>query len=400
MPPVIPTAIPPRRLIAILALLTAFGPLATDTYLPALPDMRGDLGGSASGVAASLSVFFFGMAAGQLIYGPISDRFGRKIPLMIGTAVFTLAAFAACFARGIEAFVALRLVQSLGGACGLTLARAVVRDLYDADELAKAFAALTLIGMIAPLVAPTLGVGIIMLGGWRAIFAVMTGMGIITMAAIAFGLPETLPVDRRHAEITIGSVIGNFVRIITRRRFTLLAMMAGSAAGTLFSFITGSAEAFMTGFAYTKPQYTFVFTAITVAMMAGGEANRRLVRHFSSPELLRFALSANVVSGLALVGAAVFGPGWSVALALGAAVLMLGLILPNSATLAIGSLRRDAGSGSSLLGVIQFGLGFVASSGVAWFQNGTALPMAIGVAGCAVMGRLCLAVLPHEERPA
>jgi len=184
MPPVIPT----KRLIAILALLTAFGPLATDTYLPALPDMRTDLGGSASGVAASLSVFFFGMAAGQLIYGPVSDRFGRKIPLLVGTGVFTLAACAACFVQGIEGFVALRLVQSLGGACGLTLARAVVRDLYDAEELARAFASLTLIGMIAPLIAPTLGVGIIMIGGWRAIFAVMTGMGIITMGAIAFGL--------------------------------------------------------------------------------------------------------------------------------------------------------------------------------------------------------------------
>lgn len=399
MPPVIPA----QRLIAILALLTAFGPLATDTYLPALPDMRRDLGGTASGVAASLSVFFFGMAAGQLIYGPISDRFGRKIPLLVGTGVFTLAALAACFAQGINAFVALRLVQSLGGACGLTLARAVVRDLYDADELARAFAALTLIGMIAPLIAPTLGVGIIMLGGWRAIFAVMTVMGMITMAAIAFGLPETLPPEKRHAEITVSSVLENFARIITRWRFTLLAMVAGSAAGTLFSFITGSAEAFMTGFGYSKAQYTFIFTGITVAMMAGGEANRRLVRHFSSPRLLSFALSANVVSGMVLVGAAWMGTGWGVALALGAAVLMLGLILPNSATLAIGSLRRDAGSGSSLLGVIQFGLGFIASSGVAWYQNGTAMPMAVGVAACAVMGRCCWALvchLPQEERPA
>jgi DHA1 family bicyclomycin/chloramphenicol resistance-like MFS transporter len=385
------TIIPPRRLIGILALLTAFGPLATDTYLPALDDKRASVGGSASGVAASLSVFFFGLALGQLIYGPISDRYGRRGPMLVGTGLFVVASGLACMVTRIDVFIALRLLQALGGACGLTLARAVVRDLYDAQDLTRAFAALTLIGMIAPLVAPTLGVGIMMVAGWRAIFGVMFAMGLVTFAAILFALPETLPPERRHAEITPASVARGFVRLLARRRFALTAMVSGGAAGVLFSFITGSAGAFMAGYGLGKPAYTAVFTGVTVAMTLGGMLNRRLVRRHAGDAVLAGALNVNVVMGGALMLSVPWGP-WAVAGCLALCVMMLGLILPNSTSAALASLHKDAGSASSVLGVIQFGTGFCASSIVAWGQNGTAWPMALGIAGCAVWARLCWAM--------
>lgn len=377
-----------HRLISILVLLTSFGPLATDTYLSALPDIRANLGASASATAATLSVFFFGLAAGQLIYGPLSDRFGRRGLLLIGTGVFTLASLGIALVPSIEGMIALRLIQSIGGACGLTLARAVVRDLYDAAELARAFAALTLIGMIAPLVAPLLGTAIIMLAGWRAVFAALTLMGLGTLAAIWFGLPETLPAEKRHAGITIGSVLGAFNRLLRNMRFVLASLIAGSAAGTLFSFITGSPGAFMTGFGFDKPHYTAVFCAVTLTMLVGGAINRRLAGRHAPGRLLTMATTMNAVLGIAMLGAPQFGP-WAVGACIGGMVLMLGFILPGSATVALGSLRSDGGSASSLLGVIQFGSGFVMSSAVAWGQNGTAWPMACAMAFCGVWGRVC-----------
>ncbi|WP_169805628.1 multidrug effflux MFS transporter [Novosphingobium rosa] len=376
------------RLISILALLTSFGPLATDTYLSALPDIRFSLKASASATAATLSVFFFGLAAGQLVYGPLSDRFGRRGPLLAGTGVFTLASLCIALVPDIQGMIALRLIQSLGGACGLTLARAVVRDLYDAGDLARAFAALTLIGMIAPLIAPLLGTAIIMVAGWRAVFAMLTLMGLATLAAICFGLPETLPPERRHRDITAASILEAFTRLLSHARFTLASLISGSAAGTLFAFITGSPGAFMSGFGLDKPHYTALFSAVTVAMLVGGAINRRLAGRYDSTRLLTFGLSMNAALGMAMLGAPLLGA-WGVGLCLGGMVLMLGFILPNSATVALARLQRDAGSASSLLGVVQFGCGFLVSSAVAWGQNGTAWPMALAMAFCGAWGRMC-----------
>lgn len=384
----VPPQIAPRRLMSILVLLTSFGPLATDTYLSALPDIRASLGGSAASAAATLSVFFFGLAAGQLVYGPLSDRFGRRGPLLVGTGVFTAASLGIALVPGIAGMIALRLIQAVGGACGLVLARAVMRDLYDGADLARAFAALSLIGMIAPLAAPLLGTAIILLAGWRAVFVLLTAMGLGTCMAIWLALPETLPVARRHADITMGSVLGAFGRLLGSGRFVLASLICGAGAGTLFAFITGSPGAFMTGFGLDKPHYTALFCAVTVTMLAGGAVNRRLAGHYGAARLLTFGLSVNAMLGVAMVLAPLAGP-WGVGLCVAGMVAMMGFILPNSATTALASLRSDAGSASSLMGVIQFGSGFLVSGAVAWGQNGTAWPMCLAMALCGVWGRGC-----------
>lgn len=378
----------PLRILLVLVLLASFGPLATDTYLSAFPEMKAALGADDAEVAASLSVFIFGLAAGQLLYGPVSDRFGRKLPLLVGTGVFTLASALAAMASGIEAFLALRLLQSVGGCCGIIVGRAIVRDLREGPELARAYSLLSMIGMGAPLIAPALGLAVIQLAGWRAIFFALAGLGLLCLAAIWLALPETLPHERRQRTLTPLSIARNFAALLARPKFLFAALTTGSAAGVIFSNVTGSSAAFMGHFGLSKAAYSTLFTGIVVAMIAGSQLNRlALARGAAPPRLVMRALIANLVAGVALFPAAMLGVAPMVAV-MTFAIAMLGFILPNSAAAAIGEAGDHTGSAASLLGVIQFGSGFAASSLVAFSQNGTAWPMLVGMSASVALGAL------------
>lgn len=383
------------RLIPILALLASFGPLATDMYLSAFPDMQTDLATDSRGISASLSVFLLGLALGQLIYGPVSDRFGRRSPLLIGTSLFVVSSALCLLSHDIISFLALRVLQALGGCCGIILGRAIVRDLYEEKDIARAFSALSMIGMAAPIVAPSLGVAILLIGGWRAIFVALVAVGLASLAAIWFGLPETLPPARRQRRISPAIIFGNFAGLLTQRRFLLTALMAGAAAGALFSFITGSSPAFITHFGVSRIAYAAIFSAVVLAMIAGGQCNRLALRRHPPATILRFALTANILAGAALVLAAA-GPIPFVLAALLCAVGSVGAILPNSAALAIAASRDHAGSASSILGVLQFGGGFLASSLLAMTQNGSVYPMAIAILSCGIVGRVAIELFIRE----
>ncbi len=378
----------PLRILAVLALLACFGPLATDTYLSAFADMKPALGASDTGIAASISVFIFGLATGQLLYGPLSDRFGRKPPLLAGTALFTVSSALAAFAQGIEWFLLLRLMQAVGGCCGIILGRAIVRDLREGPELARAYSLLSMIGMGAPLVAPVLGLAVIQLAGWRAIFVGLAVLGLACLAAIAFLLPETLVEARRQRSVAPVRIARSFAALLARPRFLFAALTTGSAAGVIFSNVTGSSAAFIGQFGLSRGSYATLFTAIVVAMMAGSQLNRRAVARGTPPAaLVTRALTANLFAAVGLFPAALLGV-WPMFAMLLLVTALLGFILPNSAAAAMNEAGDHAGSAASLLGVIQFGSGFAVSLIVAGLQNGSAWPMLGGMAGSMALGAL------------
>ena len=387
--------IPAVRLIPILALLAAFAPLAIDMYLSAFVEMAISLRSNDAGVAATLSIFLLGLSFGQLIYGPLSDRFGRRKPLLAGTILFCFASILCLLANDIVTFTLARLLQALGGSCGVVLGRAIVRDLYGETDLARIFSTLSIVSMVAPIIAPSLGIGIIMIGGWRAIFVVLLFTGMISIAAIWFCLPETLPASRRRTDLSIRSILRVFTGLLTTRRFVFAALMTASASGILFSFITGSSNVFITHFGVSKPVYGMIFSSIVLAMIGGGQISRLTLRRLPSSTILQFAFGVLLAATLMLVITA-RGDIAAIVLLLIVTIAAVGVILPNGAALAISASGDHAGSAASLLGVLQFGAGFVASTIIALLQHNDAEPLAFVVLGFSIVGRMAFSILHRK----
>lgn len=374
-----------RGLVLILGMLTAIGPLAIDMYLPALPEIASELGADAGAVQLTLSVFMMGMAVGQAFYGPIADRFGRRAPLLAGLVVFSIAAFECAGAQSMRALLFWRLVMALGGSASMVIPRAVVRDRFATKDSARVYSALMLILGVSPILAPTLGGWMLGATGWRAIFWVLSGVGIASTIAVAWGLEESLPPDKRTAG-GLGPVLRTYGELLRNRSFLGVVLAAGLTLGGLFAYLSASAFVFIQLHGLTPSQYALVFGLNAAGMIGASQLNLRLVGRFSLRGVLGTALFVNGLAGLALVLAAATGWGGLTGLI---ALLFLsmsatGVIFPNISALAMAPFGAVAGSASALLGVFQFGLAAAAGAGIGLAHNGTALPMAIGLAACAV----------------
>ena len=358
----------------ILAALTAFAPLSTDMYLASFSSLAETFGTDEGRVQLSLSVFFFGLSVGQLIYGPLVDRFGRKPPLIAGLLVFTSASAAIVVAPTVESFIALRLCQALGGCAGMVVSRAIVADLFDERGSARFLSQMMLVQGLAPIVAPLLGGYILAVAPWEAIFVVLPLFGVGCLLAAARGLPETLPPERRHSQ-GIGGVLRAVGEVFANRSFMAPALSGAFAAAGIFAFITGSPFVYMHLHGVGQQHYGWLFGLNACGMIVASQVNRLLLRRFSTRAVMAGALTFNVIMGLVLVATAADAP-----LPLLVALLMLclstgPLIGANSTAIAMSHVGAYRGTASSVLGVMQFAVASLASAAVGLLHNGTVYPM-------------------------
>jgi DHA1 family bicyclomycin/chloramphenicol resistance-like MFS transporter len=386
--------------------LTATPPLAMDMYLPALPEVTRALSAPAATVQLTLTACLAGMALGQLVVGPMSDRWGRRRPLLSGLAVYVVATALCAVAPTVELLVAFRLAQGLAGAAAIVIARAVVRDLYDGVAMARFFSTLMLISGVAPVVAPLIGGQILRVTDWRGVFVVLTVVGVALGAVVWAKLPETLPRAQRHAggvRDTLRAMRG----LLADRAFTGYMLAGGFAFASLFAYISASPFVIQEIYGASPQTFSLLFGLNSIGLVVVGQINGKiLVGRVRLDRVLGLGLLIVVAAATALLlmSLGVFGEVGLVPVAAALFVLMsaMGLSLPNTQALALMRVRTSAGSASALLGTSSFLIGAVASPLVGVAGEDTALPMAVVqlVAALVALAFFVTLCRPAAERPA
>nr|WP_269450758.1 Bcr/CflA family efflux MFS transporter [Stenotrophomonas sp. MMGLT7] len=367
-----------------LGALSAFAPFATDMYLAGFPAIAADFGTDVGRVQLSLSSFFLGLCLGQLLYGPLTDAFGRRAPLLAGIALYTAASLALMLAPGIDAFVALRLLQAIGGCAGMIVARAVIQDVMAPDEAARALSAMMMVQGIGPVLAPVLGGYLLLAGGWRVIFAFLAAFGAACLLATWRGLQETLPRTRRRP-LRLAAIVTTFAALLRLPAFVVPAMAAAMALAALFAYIAGSPFVFMELHGVSQQHYGWLSALNAGGMLLFARINLWLLRRMSPARALRIALAVLLLAVSALfLARGQAGLGWLLA-PLFVAVGWVPVVAANATALAMAAGREWAGSASSLLGALQFGLATLASAGVGALHDGSATPMAAMMLVCAAL---------------
>ncbi|WP_405858786.1 multidrug effflux MFS transporter [Streptomyces sp. NBC_01515] len=367
--------------ILVLGGLTATPPLSMDMYLPALPAVTRSLHAPAATVQLTLTACLAGMALGQLVVGPMSDKWGRRRPLLTGLAVYVVATALCAIAPNVESLVAFRLLQGLAGAAGIVIARAVVRDLYDGVAMARFFSTLMLVSGVAPIVAPLVGGQILRVTDWRGVFVILTFVGTALAVLVWTRLPETLAPADRHAGGTAEALRG-MRALLADLPFTGYMLTGGFSFAALFAYISASPFVVQEIYGASPQTFSLLFGINSVGLVAVGQINGKLlVGRVSMDKVLGAGLAVVLLAATALLlmATGVFGGVGLVPVAAGLFVLMsaMGVTLPNAQTLALMRTRHSAGSASALLGTSSFLIGAVASPLVGIAGEHTAVPMAV-----------------------
>lgn len=372
------------HLLLILGAIVAIGPLSIDMYLPALPTLQAYFNADAATVQLSLASYFIGLAIGQLVYGPVSDRIGRLGPLRFGLAVYIMASVACAVATSAEMLVLLRFLQALGGCAGMVITRAIVRDRFEPQQMAQVLSTLVLIMGLAPILAPLIGARILVQFGWQAIFLVLAGFGSFCMLLVMRGLEETWRPP--HKPLALRDILSTYARLLRHRRFMGYALSGGIAQAGMFAYISASAFIFIQVYGVPPADFGWYFGANAAGLILASQTNARLLLRFRSERVLRGALAAYACCGLLMLGLVLADVGglWGVALPLFGAISSLGFTFPNSTAAAMAPFGDRAGMAAALLGTLQFSIAALASATVGWLHDGTAMPMAAVIAGCGV----------------
>lgn len=389
-----------RAVIAILALLAAFAPLSIDMYLPALPAIAAELGGGMEGAQLTLAVFFLGMAAGQLLHGPLADRYGRRRPLFAALGVYVAASVLCALAWGMGWLILFRLMQALGGCAGMVISRAVVRDLADRMDPVRMMARLFLIMGVAPMLAPLLGGWIAAWLGWRAIFAFLALVGVTALLLCWRFLPETLPPDRRR-RVSTPQIARDFGGLLATAPFMAAALGSGCAIAGMFAYIAGSPFVFIELHGVAPENFGWLFGAGAAGVIGCGQLAGPLAQRFGRARVYGLALLGLACAGVIAAVTVALGMGfWALYAALLAYLCLIGLALPLGGIIAITPFPHMAGTASALIGTLQFALGAVAGLALALLHDGTALPMATVMAGGGLCGLIAWRALGASLRRA
>ncbi|MET8230141.1 multidrug effflux MFS transporter [Micromonospora sp. NPDC005298] len=369
------------QLVLVLGALIAIGPLTIDMYLPALPAITAGLQTTETAVQLTLTGTLLGLALGQLLIGPVSDVVGRRLPLLAGLAVHIVASVLCVFAPDIAVLGALRVLQGLGVAAATVVATAVVRDLFSGASFARIFSRLMLVMGLAPILAPTLGSGLLRWTEWRGVFAALAVLGALLIVVAALRLPETLPVTRRRHG-GVAATVRDYRGLLNDRAFVGLVLVAGLAMASLFAYVSGSSFVLQDQYGLDEQQFGLAFGAGAVGLIAATQFNVRLLRRYTPQQILMSALVAGTVAGLLLVLFAVTGIGGlgTLLASLWLVLAAAGLALPNAPALAMSRHSEAAGTAAALLGAVQFGVGALSAPLAGLFGTGS-VPMAIVVAG-------------------
>ncbi|MCG6538873.1 multidrug effflux MFS transporter [Pseudomonas sp. KSR10] len=375
-------------LIVLLALLTALDAMAIDMYLPGMASIADDLGVSAGSVQQTLAIFLAGLAIGQCMYGPLLDRYGRRLPLLAGVVVFILGSVGAAMAPTLEWLLVARFVQAIGAAAGLVAPRAIVADMCDVNSSARIFSLLMQVMMIAPVLAPMMGSFVLTHGSWRIIFWVLAALAVVGLVWGMRSLPESLPKERRVA-LSAGSIVRGYARQMRRRVFMLYTLAGGFVMSALFTYISGAAFIFTEYFSLSPALFSYLFAANSVGLIIGGMlSNALLSRGATAARVTYLGLGVHALAGGLLFIAVLAGvaPLPLYAGLLGIAIGALGLIIGNLIALTMNNGGAQSGVASALMGTMHYlvaaVVGYVASLAA---QPAHAMPLALALCGVAAI---------------
>ena len=385
---------------ALLTLMAALGAISTDLYLPSLPGLARAFAADVAEVQLTLSLFLAGLALGQLVYGPLSDRYGRRPVLVAGLAIYVAASVACMLAPTIEFLIAARFLQAIGACVGLVLSRAVVRDVHGREGAARILSYLSAALAIAPLLGPILGGYFEVWFGWRANFALLLGYGIVTIAGVGFFLPETNRAPDHGAMTPLG-MLATYGMLIGERRYLGYALSATFAYSGIFCFISGSSFVLIDMIGLTPDAYGYCFAAIVVGYIIGAVIAGKLARKVKYQHLISAGGVISAAGGLLLLGLALAGHAGVVAIVLPAAIYMLGtgLVLPNSLAGAIGPYPRAAGAAAALAGFSQMTIASLIGAAIGHAADGTQMPMVVALAFCSTAGPAAFLLLVRPWLP-
>ncbi len=386
-----------RRNAIVLGLLAAVGPFAIDMYLPAFPAIAADLGTDIGRVQLSLTSYFAAVAMFQMIYGPVSDRVGRKAPIYVGLSLYILGAIGCAMADGVGGLIGFRFLQGVGGCAAIVCTRAIVRDLHTGAEAARLMATIMLVFSISPMLAPLAGSALADGGQWRVIFWIIAGIGGLAVGLTAFFLPETRPPEKRNPG-PVSKIAADYWRLLRDGRFLGFVFIGALAQATFFSYLGGSSAVFQERYELSATEYGVLFAFNAAAFIGGAQANSRLIRLFGAGRLVMAMVSVLLVltGTLLLLLATGVATGLAVIIPfLWVSFGCLGSIMPTTAVMALDPHGPVAGTASALMGTLQLAFGAISIAVVGLIFDGTAVPMvaamALTAAGAFALSLLTLA---------
>ena len=386
---------PQRRLIVLLGSIVAIGPLSIDTYLPAFPAMARSLDASASAVQLTLTACLAGIAIGQLVAGSLSDRLGRRRPIVAGLSAYIVVSLLCAVAPDVLTLTFLRFLQGFAAAAGLVVAQAVVRDLHSGPAAVRVFSSLMLIIGVAPILAPVLGGQLLALGSWRGIFVALAVIAGVVGLGVVLGLRETLEPERRDLR-GLRQTLRTLRGLVCERDFMGYALASSLGFAVVFAYVSGSSFVLQDVYGVSPQLYSVIFGVNGIGLIAASQVNARIVGRFEPDRLLRRALATGACASIALLGVVSAGGlgAWAVMVPLFVIVSSLAFVLPNATALALADHPHVAGAASALLGVIQFLAGALVAPLVGVAGTDTALPMGIvmSVLGVAAVATLRILV--------
>lgn len=384
-------------MILILGSLSAFGPLSLDMYLPSLPELAGSMNTTTSLAQLSLTACLIGLAAGQLLSGPLSDIRGRRFPLLIGMVVYGAASLLCAFSTSIEMLIAFRFIQGLAGSAGIVISRAIVRDMYSGTELTKFFSMLMLVNGAAPILSPIIGGQLLKFTSWRGVFIVLTFIGAAMLLAVLFGLPETLSREKRPKG-GISSTLSTFGALIRDRRFIGLALCQGFVSAAMFAYISGSPFVLQDIFGVSPQSFGIIFAVNGIGIIIASQMTGRLAGRVHERVLFRSGITLASIGGLNLLLAIVSEARLAFILpSLFIVVASVGIVNTAGASLALQNYGHAAGSASALLGLLSYILGALIMPLVGIMGSGTAIPMGLVIIGADLGAILCYLLLVSKN---
>jgi MFS transporter, DHA1 family, multidrug resistance protein len=366
------------RLIVVLGSVNAIGPLSIDMYLPAFPEISRAFHTSATSVQLTLTACVAGLALGQLLFGPLSDRLGRRAPLFAAMVIYAAASLLCASASSVGMLIGLRFVQGLAGSGGIVIARAVVRDLRSGAAASKLFSSLMLITGLGPILAPLVGGQLLAVTSWEGIFILLTVLSGLLAALVFVALPETLPAERR-ARQGLARTVRTMGELLRDRAFVGYALAGGLTFGALFAYISGSSFVLQRIYGLSPQLFSLAFAMNGLGLIAASQVNAAIVERYGPRRLLRGALLCVVVSALVLLTVVLIGglPVWAILAPMFVIVSSIPFVLPNTTALALADHAGVAGTASALLGVVQFLFGAIAAPLVGVAGPDSAVPMGI-----------------------
>lgn len=362
--------------------LTAIGPISIDMYLPAFPEIARGLSTNSNEVERTLAAYLVGMASAQLIYGPLADRFGRKPPLYGALVLYILASAACALAPSVEFLTLSRIAQAMGGAAGMVISRAVVRDHYNTQEAARALSMLMLVMGVAPILAPIVGSQVLAVTGWRGIFAVITLIGLVLLITVWKVMTESLPPENKIM-LSWANIFRTYSGLLSHRRFALFAFSGGMGSATLFGYIAASPRLFIEHFGVSPQGYGLLFGVNACSLILGSQVSARLLRRHRPEKLLPWALALMMSAGVAALALTLLELANLVVIMACMMGFMFsqGFVGPNSAAMALSDQGRQLGSASAMMGTITISCGAMAGMTVSLLTAPGPLPLAL-IMGC------------------